>query len=54
MEGPHGGWWMVYHAWSGGPGYKAGGVRTLRIDPIYWRGTTICVRGPTIGPEPAP
>ena len=54
MEGPHGGWWMVYHAWSGGPGYDAGGVRTLRIDPLYWRGHTISVRGPTTGPETAP
>jgi hypothetical protein len=45
---------MVYHAWSGGPGYDAGGVRTLRIDPISWHGNTISVRGPTTGPEPAP
>jgi beta-xylosidase len=54
VEGPHGGWWMVYHAWSGGPGYDAGGVRTLRIDPISWRGNTISVRGPTTGLAPAP
>jgi beta-xylosidase len=52
--GPHGGWWLVYHAWSGAGGYDAGAVRNLRIDPIQWKGDIISVRGPTTGPEPAP
>ena len=29
-------------------------VGNLRIDPISWHGSTISVRGPTTGPEPAP
>ena len=47
-------WWLAYHAWTGGPGYDAGGVRNLRLDPLRWRGDSASVRGPTIDPEPAP
>jgi len=54
VQGPHGGWWLLYHGWSGGPGYDAGGVRTLRLDPVTWRGGKMRVRGPTTAPEPAP
>lgn len=55
VQGPHGGWWLVYHAWTGGPGYDNGGVRNLRIDPLRWTGNTISVvHGASTGPEPAP
>jgi beta-xylosidase len=54
VQGPHGGWWLIYHAWSGGPGYDAGGVRNLRIDPLHWRGDALSVRGPTTAPASAP
>ena len=54
VRGPRGGWWLVYHAWTGGPGYDAGGVRNLRIDPITWTGDKIGVRGPTAANEPSP
>jgi beta-xylosidase len=54
VRAPHGGWWLIYHAWSGGVGYDNGGVRNLRIDPLHWRGDAISVRGPTTGPASAP
>lgn len=54
VQGPDGGWWLAYHAWTGGPGYDSGGVRNLRIDPLRWTGDVISVRGPTTGREPAP
>jgi len=54
VRGPSGGWWLAYHAWMGGPGYAAGGIRTLRIDPLEWTRRGITVRGPTTAVEPAP
>jgi len=54
IQGPHGGWWLVYHAWSGGVGGEPGAVRNLRIDPIKWTGDTVSVRGPTTVAEPLP
>ena len=41
--GPDGKLWMVYHGWSGREG---GSVdrRTMRIDPIQWRGSEPEVR----------
>ncbi|GAC1432463.1 MAG: glycoside hydrolase family 43 protein [Chloroflexota bacterium] len=54
VVGPHGGLWMIYHAWTGGPGYDQGGQRTLRIDPLVWHGDSVVVRGPTTVPEPVP
>ena len=56
VPGPHGGLWLVYHAWTGGPGYGPGqeGRRTLRIDPLVWHGTSVEVRGPTTTAEPRP
>lgn len=53
VQGLHGGWWLVYHAWSGSPGY-ASSVRNLRIDPLQWKGESVSVRGPTTTPQPAP
>lgn len=38
VEGPDGNLWMVYHAWPGAEGYSQGGIRTMRIDPISWKG----------------
>ena len=54
IRGPHGGWWLAYHGWTGGPGYDFGGVRNLRIDPLTWTGATVSVRGPTTASEPLP
>lgn len=54
FQDARGSWWLAYHAWTGGPGYDAGGVRNLRIDPLRWRGDTASVRGPTTDTEPAP
>ncbi len=54
VQGPDGGWWLAYHAWTGGPGYDTGGVRNLRIDPLTWTGDRVSVRGPTLGKEPLP
>lgn len=54
IQVPHHGWWLAYHAWSGGPGYANGGVRTLRIDPVFWHGSTVQVDGPSTTPKPAP
>jgi len=56
VPGPHGGLWLVYHAWTGGPGYGPGqeGRRTLRIDPLVWHGTSVGVSGPTTTAEPRP
>lgn len=49
-----GGWWLAYHAWTGGPGYDSGGVRNLRIDRVTWRKGVVVVRGPTTTPHPMP
>jgi beta-xylosidase len=54
FQGPGGGWWLAYHAWTGGPGYSSGGVRNLRIDRVSWRGNSVVVDGPTTTPQPAP
>jgi beta-xylosidase len=54
IQVPRHGWWLVYHAWSGGPGYGNGGVRTLRIDPVSWAGRTVHVNGPSTTPRLAP
>jgi len=54
VQGPHGGWWLAYHAWTGGLSYDTGGVRNLRIDPLAWMGDRITVRGPTTASEPLP
>jgi len=54
VAGPHGGLWMVYHGWTGGPGNDQGGLRTLRIDPLVWHGDQVTVRGPTSSPQPMP
>lgn len=56
FTGPHGGLWLAYHAWTGGPGYGPGlgGRRTLRIDRLIWQGISVTVRGPTTSPQPAP
>ena len=54
VRGPHGGWWLAYHAWSGGPVHLSGDGRNLRIDPLTWKGNAVGVRGPTTTPEPLP
>lgn len=54
VQGPDGGWWLVYHAWNAGADHSAGDQRNLRIDPLLWKGDSISVRGPTVATEPAP
>jgi beta-xylosidase len=55
IQGPHGGWWLVYHAWSSGAGASDPlAVRNLRIDPLTWTGDRVSVRGPTTAGEPLP
>ncbi len=54
VQAVNGGWWLLYHGWTGGPGYGAGGVRNLRIDPVTWVGNTVRVRGPSTTPQPTP
>lgn len=54
VQGPHGGWWLVYHAWPPGANMATGDQRTMRIDPLRWTGDVVSVRGPTTRPEPAP
>lgn len=54
FQGPNGGWWLAYHAWTGGPGYNNGGVRNLRLDPVTWRRGVAVIHGPTTTPQPAP
>jgi len=55
VQGPHGGWWLVYHAWSSSSGAgDPSAVRNLRIDPVTWKGDAASVRGPTTASEPAP
>jgi beta-xylosidase len=54
IQGPRGDWWLLYHAWTGGPSYAAGGVRDLRIDPLSWRGDVVTLDGPSTTPHPAP
>lgn len=54
VQGPDGGWWLVYHAWPPGANMATGDQRTMRIDPLRWTGNVVGVRGPTTGREPAP
>jgi len=54
VQAANGGWWLVYHGWTGGPGYGTGGVRNLRLDPVTWVGNAVRVRGPSTTPQPAP
>jgi beta-xylosidase len=56
VVGPHGGDWLVYHAWTGGPGYGVGqeGIRTLRLDRLIWHGDDVRVAGPTLEQTSAP
>jgi hypothetical protein len=48
--GPGGESWLVYHGRAGA--YAA--PRTMRIDPVYWSGTTVFTPAPTAGPQPFP
>jgi len=49
--GPSGGSWLVYHGRAGDYSQS----RTLRIDPLFWSGTSVMTPGPTTGPQsPAP
>jgi hypothetical protein len=48
--GPGGESWLVYHGRAGA--YSA--ARTMRIDPVYWSGTTVFTPGPTTGPQTFP
>lgn len=38
--------WLAFNAWSGPLGYGKGGIRTLRIAPLFWDGTSISVNAP--------
>jgi len=48
--GPDGGSWLVYHGRAGD--YTQ--PRTMRIDPLYWSGSSVSTPGPTIGPQSFP
>ena len=48
--GPDGGSWLVYHGRAGD--YTQ--PRTLRIDPLFWSGSSVMTPGPTTGPQTAP
>jgi hypothetical protein len=48
--GPDGGSWLVYHGRAGD--YTQ--PRTLRIDPLFWSGSSIVTPGPTTGPQTIP
>ena len=30
--------WLAFHAWAGPPAYANGGMRSLRVAPLSWRG----------------
>jgi hypothetical protein len=45
--GPDGGSWLVYH----GRADSYAEPRTLRIDPLYWSGSSVFTTGPTTGPQ---
>jgi len=45
--GPDGGSWLVYHGRVGDYAQP----RTLRIDPLYWSGSSVSTPGPTTGPQ---
>ena len=47
--GPGGESWLVYHGRAGA--YTA--PRTMRIDPVYWSGTSVFTPGPIVT-EPPP
>jgi hypothetical protein len=47
--GPDGGSWLVYH----GRAIDRTQPRTLRIDPLFWSGSSIVTPGPTTGPQTA-
>jgi Glycosyl hydrolases family 43 len=48
--GPDGGSWLVYH----GRADDYTQPRTLRIDPLFWSGSSIVTPGPTSGPQTIP
>lgn len=48
--GPDGGSWLVYHGRAGD--YTQ--PRTLRIDPLFWSGSSVFTPGPTTGPQTFP
>jgi hypothetical protein len=48
--GPDGGSWLVYH----GRATDHTQPRTLRIDPLFWSGSSIVTPGPTTGPQAVP
>jgi hypothetical protein len=48
--GPDGESWFVYH----GRATDYAQPRTLRIDPLFWSGSSIVTPGPTTGPQTAP
>lgn len=54
---PGGEIWMLYHAWDARnePRYGSNPLgRTLRLDPLRWRGDQPYVDGPSTTPRPAP
>ncbi|MBX3210091.1 MAG: family 43 glycosylhydrolase [Labilithrix sp.] len=45
--------WMAYHGWSSPiVGYRNGGGRSLRIDPVAFAGEVPVIAGPTTSPRP--
>lgn len=56
VVGPDGRDWLIFHAWDdgGAQGYASGGVRSLLLEPMTWRGDRVTVHQPTNNPQPAP
>lgn len=47
--------WLYYHAWTAGQtGYESGGVRSMRLDRLQWRGGLPVLSGPSLTPQSAP
>jgi hypothetical protein len=45
--------WLAYHGWSPTAiGYRAGGVRSLRLDRVEVVGPTLVIHGPSTGAQP--
>ena len=46
---------MAYHAWDAGAiGYRRGGQRSLRIEPVSFKDGMPVIAGPSTTPQPVP
>jgi beta-xylosidase len=46
--------WLVYHVWEVAGGGRRGDRRQMWMDRLDWENGKPVVRGPTVGPQPAP